>query len=205
MRRSSIIGIIIASVLILFIYIVKNRQWKRKVANKFFIISILLITVSIPAIILLYTNVSVNPDLLNRKTIDFEFKERMDISRTQLAAAYAGNYQYVPIGRGKAVFLLRDESHNQYVRNFVDTGLIGSLIFLGLIFMIIKRITKTLRDEVDPLRVALATGVFVSTISLLVLSLATEAFLVVRINEAYWYFMGLTMAALTLGRLKQAS
>jgi len=177
-----------------FIYLGKNK----KEAQKSIIAISLLLMIFIPLGLLLYTNVSVNPDLLNWQTIRAEFMERIDICRTQISAAYADNLKYLPIGRGKAVFLLRDESHNQYVRNFVDTGLIGVLISFGLILAILRKTISGIKSQGDSLKIALSIGIFVSTLSLLVLSLAAEAFLVVRINESYWYFVGLTMAILSL-------
>ena len=49
----------------------------------------------------------------------------------------------------------------------------------------------------DPLLIGLSSGLLVSTIAMLFISTAAEGFLVVKINEIYWFFAAITMAALS--------
>jgi len=106
-------------------------------------------------------------------------------------------------GFGKSVILGgQGESHSQYVRNFVETGIIGSLIFLFLMFIILKKSWQGFSRGKNPLLIGLSSGLFVATLTLLFISISAEAFIVVKISEVYWFFTALTMVALSLNRTK---
>jgi len=102
------------------------------------------------------------------------------------------------IGFGKGAILVYQESHNQYLRNLVETGLIGSAMFILLIWAIIKKSWHGFKKNCDNLSVGLSAGLLTTTITMLFLSLATEPFIVVKPSEVYWFFSGLTMAAISL-------
>jgi len=136
--------------------------------------------------------------MLDTKAIIGEFDERAGIWQNQITAAFKNHPAYLPFGRGKSVFLTTEESHSQYVRNLVETGIIGSLIFLLLILTIIKKSLRGFLFSKEPLIISLSVGLFANTIAMLIMAIPAEAFQVVRINEVYWFFTALTMAALGL-------
>lgn len=98
------------------------------------------------------------------------------------------------LGAGKGFI---GEAHNQYLRNFAETGVIGSIAFLFLIFVILKLTFKTYSKEQDPFCLSLSAGFLVATLTMLFLSLATEPFIVVKCSSVYWSFAAITMAVLS--------
>ncbi|MFH0791983.1 MAG: hypothetical protein V1905_02105 [bacterium] len=102
------------------------------------------------------------------------------------------------IGFGKGAILVYQESHNQYLRNLVETGLIGSVFFVFLILSIIKKAWAGFNQKTNSLSVGLSAGLLVATLTMLFLSFATEPFIVVKPSEVYWFFAGLTMASMSL-------
>jgi hypothetical protein len=48
----------------------------------------------------------------------------------------------------------------------------------------------------EPLLIGLSSGLLISTIAMLFISIAAEGFLVVKINEIYWFFVSIMIAAL---------
>ena len=103
---------------------------------------------------------------------------------------------YLPFfGLGKGYVT---EAHNQYLRNFIETGIIGSLIFFILIFAIIKKSWQGFSKNQDKFTIGLSAGFLVATLTMLFLSLATEPFIVVKPSEVYWFFAALTMAVLSI-------
>jgi len=88
------------------------------------------------------------------------------------------------------------ESHNQYVRNLVETGIIGSLAFLFLIWIIIKKSFKIYSKSRDGFSLGLSAGLLVATLTMLFLSVATDSFIVVKLASVYWSFTAVTMAVI---------
>lgn len=187
--RTSILGLILVVVLSLFFY-----QIKYGVVKSVFILLGLLIIIGI-----IFSFVSGKvPYILGLqpekalKSIDI----RSGIWNAQIETMPENLFYYF-FGMGKSVLLTGDESHSQYVRNFIETGLIGSLIFFFLIFVIIKKAFRGFLLRKDLLLIGLSSGLLVSTIAMLFISIAAEGFLVVKINEIYWFFVAITMAALS--------
>ncbi len=100
------------------------------------------------------------------------------------------------IGHGKGAVLFSHESHNQYLRNFVETGIAGSIAFLVLIGAILMRAWKGFKQKNGELAAGLAGGVIAATLTMLFMSLVVDAFIVVKTNMTYWFFLGLAMALL---------
>lgn len=98
-------------------------------------------------------------------------------------------FQFLGLGKGFV-----GEAHNQYVRNLVEIGIIGSLMFLFLIFVIMKKALKMFFVSADGFSAGLSCGLLVSTIIMLFFSIATEPFIVVKVSEVYWIFTSMTMA-----------
>ncbi|KKU15038.1 hypothetical protein A3A20_02425 [Candidatus Wolfebacteria bacterium RIFCSPLOWO2_01_FULL_45_19] len=100
------------------------------------------------------------------------------------------------IGHGKGAILTSPESHNQYLRNFVETGIAGSMIFIALIISILLAAWKRFNSSENTLAAGLSSGIIAATLTMLFISLAADAFIVVKLNMTYWFFMGLAMAML---------
>ena len=100
------------------------------------------------------------------------------------------------LGLGKSV----GGAHNQYLCNFIEVGIVGSLIFFILIFAIIKKSWQGFSKSRDGFAVGLSAGLLVATLALLFISFATEPFIVVKPASVYWFFVAITMAALSLNK-----
>ncbi len=101
-------------------------------------------------------------------------------------------------GYGKGAILLGPESHNHYLRNFIETGIVGSIAFLVLMAAILNIAWKGFKRNED-LTAGLGAGLIVTTLTMLFMSIVVDAFIVVKANMTYWFFAGLTMAALYHG------
>ena len=195
--RTSGLSLIIAIFLTMLLYFFKERN---KATSFAFIALILILLVSV---------------FLYFSPKDYAFGRSITLKGFSWEADYNNTYSRVGIwrgqilkalekpehiffGYGKSALLLYEESHSQYVRNFVETGIFGSLAFFLLIFAIIKKALSVFLSETDIFTVAMASGLLIATVIMLVISIAAEAFMVVKIAETYWFFVGLTMAGIAL-------
>jgi len=198
MRRICIITFILAFFILFFIYIIRMKKFGFKNYLTFLLFLIItIIFISLPFV----KNVSIRPEFFNwERIINWEIKGRIDIWKKQLKNAFpeGENPLYIFFGKGKSVSY--EECHSQYIRNLVETGGIGSIIFLILIFTILKKSYTALCSQKDPLKVALSAGTLISTIAMLIISILGEAFITVKINEVYWFFVGITMSILSFNR-----
>ncbi len=187
--RTSILGLILVVVLSLFFY-----QIKYGVVKSVFTLLGLLIIIGI---IFSFVSGKVPYILgLQPEKVLGSIIVRSGIWKAQIETMPEKLFYYL-FGMGKSVRLYTEESHSQYIRNFIETGLIGSLIFFFLIFVIIKKAFRGFLLRKDPLLIGLSSGLLVSTIAMLFISIVAEGFLVVKINEIYWFFAAITMAALS--------
>lgn len=100
---------------------------------------------------------------------------------------------FMVFGYGKAAILGGiGESHSQYVRNFVETGIVGIVFFFFLLYVILKKSLGGFLMSKDSFAVGVSAGLFCATIAMMAMSLFAEGFVVVKINEAYWFFAALT-------------
>lgn len=90
------------------------------------------------------------------------------------------------------------EAHNQYLRNFAETGIIGSILFLILVFVIMKKSFKGFLKSQDNFSIGLTAGLLIATLTMLFCSIATEPFIMVKPSEVYWVFAAITMAILAI-------
>jgi hypothetical protein len=202
MRKIQIFAFVLSFMLLILIYLFKRKKhafMPHSIKNSLFlVISVAVLSIMLVSLLFIQ-DISVRQGLLNRGKVVWELNHRVNqIWKIQLKAAFSGHPWYIFLGRGKSVFLKTEECHSQYVRNLIETGLIGSLVFFILIFAILKKLIKSLLVQTDPLKTSLISGVLLSTIAMLVVSFFAEAFLVVRINEVYWFFMGMAMAAIAI-------
>lgn len=105
----------------------------------------------------------------------------------------------VLIGLGKSSVT---EAHNHYIRNFVETGILGFLLFLLLLFAILKRSFHAFFKGNNPFLLGVSAGLIVTTLVMLMAAMTAEAFLAVKISEVYWFFTGITMTVLFLHKKK---
>jgi O-antigen ligase len=187
--RTSILGLILVVVLSLFFY-----QIKYGVVKSVFILLGLLIIIGI---IFFFVSGKV-PYILGlqpEKALG-SINIRSGIWKAQIETMPENLFYYF-FGMGKSVRLYTEESHSQYVRNFIETGIIGTIVFFILIFAILRRAFHGFLSGKGPFLIGLSSGLFISTCAMLFMSIAGEAFLVVKINEIYWFFAAITMAALS--------
>ena len=187
--RTSILGLVLVVILSLFFY-----QFKYGALKSIFVILGLLIIIGV----IFYFVSDKVPYILNLQPERAlrSIGQRAEIWDSQLKAM-PDNIFYYFFGMGKSVLLTSDESHSQYVRNFIETGLIGSLIFLFLILYIMKIAIKGWLLKGKTFLTGLSSGLLISTFAMLFISIAAEGFLVVKINEVYWFFAAVTMASLS--------
>lgn len=81
---------------------------------------------------------------------------------------------------------------SQYARVLIETGLMGISTFLFLQFRILRTTHQAYAWTSDWVCKGLSFGTFVVTIGLIVHSLGTISFLVVRIMEPFWFLVALT-------------
>ena len=96
------------------------------------------------------------------------------------------------------------EAHSQYMRNLIERGIIGSLVFFCLIFIIIKKSWQGFSKNKDAFSISLSAGLLIATLTMLLMSIPTDPFMVVKVAEVYWFFVALTMATLSF-KLKESN
>ncbi len=185
--KTCIFGLALAVILSLFFY-----QLRRGGLKPFFI-GLLTLFVVLGMFIAVSSKV---PYVWGVKSPITALDPRIGIWKEQIRL-FSDNSFNILFGMGKSVLLAGDESHSQYVRNFIETGIIGSLIFFILIFAIIKKAFQGFSSTKAPLLIGLSSGLLVSTFVMLFISIPAEGFLVVKPNEVYWFFTAITMAALS--------
>jgi O-antigen ligase len=78
---------------------------------------------------------------------------------------------------------------SMYFRLLAETGIVGLLAFLFLIYTIVRYLYDTFRKTQDPLLSTLSLGMLAGTAALLGHSIGAASFIIVRIMEPYWFFM----------------
>lgn len=81
---------------------------------------------------------------------------------------------------------------SQYARVLIETGVIGFCAFLFLLYRILLTTHQAYMWSPDWVGKGLALGAFAATIGMIVHSLGTISFLIVRIMMPFWYVLGLT-------------
>lgn len=192
--RTSVLVIAMVIFLTLLLYQIKRGGLKTAFASV-----LLLVILGGTFLYLVSSKIAVRGYPLNPSAILLGLKSGHGVAwRDQMNAFERRSPLYTFFGLGRGVFLAHEESHSQYVRNFIETGIIGSVAFLILLGAILKRTFYTFAYAKDPLVVALASGLFISTIAMVASSVSAEIFFSVKIDEVYWSFAGLAMAVITL-------
>ncbi|MBI5094005.1 MAG: O-antigen ligase family protein [Candidatus Hydrogenedentes bacterium] len=84
---------------------------------------------------------------------------------------------------------------SQYARVLIETGLFGITSFLFMQYRVLRTTRQAYLWSTDWVSRGLSMGTFVVTVGLVVHSLGTITFLVVRIMEPFWFLVALTTVA----------
>jgi hypothetical protein len=88
----------------------------------------------------------------------------------------------------------------QYPRVLTETGILGFMAFMYLLFSIFKLAVNTLKNVATPHFKGICIGFLVGYIGLLVHALAANTFIIVRIMEPFWFFVGIVAVLPALER-----
>jgi hypothetical protein len=87
---------------------------------------------------------------------------------------------------------------SQYARVLIETGIVGFVAFVFLQMRLLKTSREGFRWSGDWVARGVSLGAFVTTIALIVHSLGTISFLIVRIMEPYWFLVALATVSRTI-------
>ncbi len=83
---------------------------------------------------------------------------------------------------------------SQYARLLSEIGIVGFLIFLWLIFAIIKSTWYIFNNSIDYFTQGLSLGFLAGFMGMLLMGLAANVFVIVRISEPLWFLCACVMA-----------
>ncbi len=104
------------------------------------------------------------------------------------------------IGYGVTGYVFLD---SQYPKVLIETGIVGLLAFLYLLYSIFKLAVRRMKDAKTPYFKGLAIGFFAGYIGLLFHALGANTFIIVRIMEPFWFFAGIIAVLPALERQHQ--
>jgi O-antigen ligase len=88
----------------------------------------------------------------------------------------------------------------QFPRTLVETGILGLVTFLYLLYSILKLTLKNLREIKSPYYQGLGIGFLAGFVGLIVHALGANTFIIVRIMEPFWFFVGIITVSPMLER-----
>jgi len=94
-------------------------------------------------------------------------------------------------GYGVTGFAFMDQ---QFARTLVETGLVGFVTFLALIWAVLKAGVGSFRALTVPEERGLALGFVAGTVGLLGHAIGANTFIIVRIMEPFWFFAAIVVA-----------
>jgi len=97
-------------------------------------------------------------------------------------------YQHPFLGYGVTGYAFVD---SQFPRVLTETGLLGMSAFGYLLYAIFKLAFRRLRETSDSFHRGLIMGFLAGFVGLLVHSIGTNTFIIVRIMEPFWFFLGI--------------
>ena len=92
---------------------------------------------------------------------------------------------------------------SQYPRVLIETGIIGLIAFLYLLYSILKLAISRMKSASNPYFKGLSIGFFAGFIGLLFHALGANTFIIVRIMEPFWFFTGIIAVLPALERQQQ--
>lgn len=81
----------------------------------------------------------------------------------------------------------------QYVRQLLETGLIGLLFFLFLLFTLFREAYRVFNKVQDPFNKGLSLGFLAGFTGLIVHAIGANTFIIVRIMEPFWFVAGMVL------------
>ena len=87
--------------------------------------------------------------------------------------------------------LFGGEYHNQYVRNLVEFGLFGLVLFVALMFSIIRKSWDNYYNGDNGFVYGISAGLLFATLSMLIYSLTSDSFITVKPASLYWVFVAI--------------
>jgi hypothetical protein len=107
-----------------------------------------------------------------------------------LQQATSGWIQRPVLGWGVTGFGFMDA---QYARVLVETGIVGFLAFIWLLWSVLKAARAAHLRMVDPVERGLAMGFIAGTVGLLAHAIGSNTFIIIRIMEPFWLFAGIVV------------
>jgi hypothetical protein len=191
--KTSFLALILSFALFAVLFFVKKRN------IKLFLICILAAVLLVFLLDLVLSNISTTvrlEDAFSVKDVLYGYSRgRISVIKTFWNDVLNTPWYYYLIGRGGGFV---HEAHNQFLRNLIEVGVIGSMIFLFLLFHIAALSLYSFFKSKDPLKIALSSGLLTITFAMFFFSFATEPFIVVKLSEAYWVFVAIAAAGLSL-------
>lgn len=189
LSRASYIGVIPAFVALLAV--TTRRRTLVAIALIVVICSPLLLVAAPPAVVnrVLYT---FEPEV-NQATVRLG-KLGLDPSTSarilSFRHAVSGWLERPVLGWGVTGFGFMDA---QYARVLVETGIVGFLAFVWLLWSVLKAARAAYRRLVDPLDRGLVMGFIAGTFGLLAHAIGSNTFIVIRIMEPFWLIAGIVV------------
>ncbi|PYN44197.1 MAG: hypothetical protein DME00_25400 [Candidatus Rokuibacteriota bacterium] len=112
-------------------------------------------------------------------------------------------FSHRPIfGYGVTGFAFMDQ---QFARTLVETGIVGLVTFLALVWALLKAGVTSFRTLTVPEDRGLALGFVAGTVGLLGHALGANTFIIVRIMEPFWFFAAIVVALPGLAQAETAA
>ncbi len=108
-----------------------------------------------------------------------------------MGAALDGWLRRPILGYGVTGFRFMDA---QYARTLVETGAVGFVAFLTLVWVVLKSGLWSYHQASDPDGRGLALGFVAGTVGLIFHAVGANTFIIVRIMEPFWFFAGVVIA-----------
>jgi len=105
--------------------------------------------------------------------------------------AFEGFTRRPVFGYGVTGFAFMDQ---QFARTLVETGVVGFVAFLALMWAVLKAGVVSYRGLQTPEERGLALGFVAGTVGLLGHALGANTFIIVRIMEPFWFFAAVVVA-----------
>jgi O-antigen ligase len=83
---------------------------------------------------------------------------------------------------------------NQYTRVLTETGLVGFLVFMGLLMLLFRNTLHLYREMTDPFVKGLSLGFLAGFVGLLFQSFAAAVFILIRVMEPFWLLAAIIVA-----------
>ena len=81
----------------------------------------------------------------------------------------------------------------QYPRTLVETGIVGFLAFVWMIYSLFQLGAARYRSATDPYARGLTLGYLAGFVGLLVHAIGSNTFIIIRVMEPFWFFTGLVV------------